>query len=46
MGLRDISDDNDEVRDISSHDSKGYPYTYPITYADEEGSRDISDPEE
>ena len=29
------------MRDISSHDSEGYPYTYPVIYANEEGSRDI-----
>ncbi len=33
-------------RDISSHDSKGFTYTFPITFANEEGSRDIGDPEE
>jgi len=32
------------IRDIGSHDSKSYPYTYPLTYATEEGSRQMSNP--
>lgn len=44
MALRDISDDNDEFRDLELR-FDGYPYTYPITYATAD-TRELSDPEE
>ena len=53
MGLRDISqptnrnlsDDNDEFRDLSQYGGLGYPYTYPFYYDEYVRARDLSDPE-
>lgn len=42
MAIRDISDDNDELRVLSQHGGK-YPYTYPFYYAEYSSPRDLAD---
>lgn len=44
MALRDLSDDNDELRALDL-EFKYYPYTYPLTYPTAQ-TREIKDPEE
>jgi len=45
MALRDIADDNDELRELQVRFGEGYPYTYPFYYATGE-LRELSDPDE
>jgi len=44
MAIRDIADDNDELRDIKPYGTaNGYPYTYPFYYIDKVTPRNIAD---
>jgi len=35
-----------DTRDFGSYNSQGFPYTFPVVFTNDEGSRELSDPEE